>query len=532
MRSLVIDANHLVHRCWHTTQGLRTKGGVASGVVHGFLSSFCHLRKIFEPDYIYACWDRKSRYRRRLLSEYRSRLEKQALEAPTDSAILRILEDTPHNYKESRYKRRTEEEHAIIENELIPQMVGIQYILPHLGVRNLIVHEVEGDDLIGMAADLLSAHGEVVIVSADRDLYQLLGDNVSLYDPIKKRTVTKETFIDKFHVTPDRYPEIKALMGDSGDDIPGVPRIGEKTAIKLIQESQNLPNLISSCEDLKPKSVTKTLPLYEEQIRFAYEMSFIMAHPHELDDDQEGEFWAAWKATVAVNWQEVNTFCETYELQAVRRELHQFLVGQKEEVSLSTCQTLDELFKTWGDCARCLLHKTRIHLVKYGGSPSAKIILCGEGPGAAENIRGEPFAGRAGKFLREHCLRPVGLHWANLHVMNAVCCRPTDGNDNNRPPSKEETEACRPRLINQVRIVNPKLVVLLGDKALKSFFPDSGKISQERGCEPRFHPDFPEVPFVSVYHPSYLMRLRPNHSDRKRSMIDWQEIKRLAESAT
>jgi DNA polymerase len=281
---------------------------------------------------------------------------------------------------------------------------------------------------------------------------------------------------------------------------------------------------------MKPKAVVRSLPLYEDQIKFAYEMSFILADSSELDLDQRAEFWEAWNAPIAVNWQEVNTFCETYELRAVHRELQQILIGQKDEISLASCQTIDELFEKWGDCARCPLHKTRIHLVKYGGGKTSKVILCGEGPGSSENIRGEPFVGKAGKFLREFCLYAVGLRWEDLHVMNAVCCRPTDGNDNNRAPSKEEMGACRPRLIHQVRIVNPKLVILTGDKALKTFFPDSGRIGQERGCEPRYHPDFPGVPFIAVHHPSYLMKLRPNHSDRIRSMNDWREIKKFIES--
>jgi uracil-DNA glycosylase family 4 len=231
-----------------------------------------------------------------------------------------------------------------------------------------------------------------------------------------------------------------------------------------------------------------------------------------------------------VNWDEIRQFCDGYELRAVFAELKKLLVTKQDEVVLAKCNTLDELFAYWGECTRCPLHENRINLVKYGGSPSARIALCGEGPGSAENIRGEPFVGKAGRYMDEHCLQPNGLSRADLHILNTVCCRPIDENGDNRAPDKDEMAACHPRLVAQIRIVNPKIVVLIGDKALKSFFPESGKISQERGADtPMEHPDFPGIKFVAVFHPSYLMLLRPNHSHVIKSRTDWKYIKRLAD---
>lgn len=523
IRSVIIDGNHTVHRIWHTSSGqsLRTRGGRPSGVVHGVLSSICHIINVLNPTHSYIVWDRRSRHRRRLLSDYRTRLEK------TGDALL---SETPRVYKESRYKDRTNADHTAFQEEMLPQMQDLQYIMPHLGIRSLCVNEVEGDDLIGISSDILSSHGEVVIVSTDHDLYQLLNERTQMYDPIKKKFYTHEDFVKTYGIEPARFPEIKALMGDEHDDIPGVPRIGEKTATKLIAEAKDIVSLIEVCKQAPKKPIMKVIPEYEGQIQFAYDMSFILSSIGELDPDQQSEFMDQWRQIAAVDWDEIRNFCDSYELRTVFAELRRLLITREDERVLSNCKTLDELFSYWGDCRRCPLWQNRIQLVKFGGSPNARIALCGEGPGSSENIRGEPFIGKAGKYLEKECLKPNGLTREDLHILNTVCCRPVDENGDNRAPDKEEMAACNPRLKHQIRIVDPKIVVLIGDKALKTFFPESGKISQERGADtPMEHPDFPGVKFVAVFHPSYLMRLRPNHSHVIKSRTDWKYIKKLAD---
>jgi DNA polymerase len=506
------------------SRGLSTQRGKPSGVVHGVLSSIVSVLDLLQPSHTYIVWDRKSRHRRRLLAEYRTKLERDHHE---------LLAETPHQYKESRYKDRTNADHTAFQEELLPQMQDLQYIMPHVGIRSLCVNEVEGDDLIGIAADILSNHGEVVIVSSDNDLYQLLNDTTRMYDPIKKTFFTAEDFRRIYGIEPARYPEIKALMGDDQDDIPGIPRVGEKTAIKLVQEAGDIVSLFDLCRDAPTKPIMKLIPDYQRQVEFAYNMSFILSSVGELDPDQQTEFLSQWRSLAAVDWDEIRAFCQRYELNKVFGELTKLLVTQADEGALAKCNTVEEVFAYWGDCQRCPLHENRIHLVKYGGSPTAKIALCGEGPGASENILGEPFIGKAGKFLAEHCLKPNGLSREDLHILNTVCCRPTDENGDNRAPGKDEMAACHPRLVAQIRVVAPKVVVLIGDKALKAFFPESGKISQERGADtPMAHANFPGVAFVAVFHPSYLMRLRPNHSHRIKSATDWKYIRRLADELT
>lgn len=525
-RSVIIDGNHTVHRVWHTNSGqmLRTRGGRPSGIVHGVLSSVCHLLATLEPTHTFITWDRRSRHRNRLLTEYRAKLERD--QHP-------LLDDTPRLYKESRYQNRTNTDHTEFQEVRLPQMQDLQYIAPFLSIRSLCIDEVEGDDLVSIATDILAAHGEVILVSNDHDLYQLLGPNVRMYDPIKKKFYTEEDFVKAYGVPPARFPEIMAIMGDKGDDIPGIPGLGDKKAAKLIERHGDIVTMLANCKDAPKKPVDKIIPEYERQIKLAYEMSFLMSDAAELDDDQRKAFFEQWNEPIAVNWDEIRQFCEGYELRTVFAELKRILVTKSDENALATCDNLDDLFTYWGNCQRCPLAEKRITLVKYSGNPRARIVLCGEGPGAAEDIRGECFVGKSGKYLDTHCLKPNGLERGpdgDVCILNTVCCRPTDENGDNRSPSKDEMSACSPRLKAQIRIINPKVVVLIGDKALKSFFPEAGKISKERGADtPMEHPDYPGIKFVAVFHPSYLMRLRPTDSDVIKSRTDWKYIKKLAD---
>jgi len=526
-RSVVIDGNHTAHRLWHKL-ALSTKTGKPSGIVHGVLSSLCTIIGNLSPTYTYIVWDRKSRYRQRLLTNYRTKLER-AARGNLNATSADILIETPRLYKESRYKTRTNGDHSEFQDVFLPQVQDLQYIMPHVGIRSLCVPEVEGDDLIGLATDILAGHGEVVIVSTDQDLYQLLSDKVKMYDPIKKTFFTRDDFWNKYGITPDRWPEVKALMGDDSDDIPGVPKIGEVRALELIRK-YNIQDLIEACKQAPKKSYMTTIPEYEDQIKLAYDMSFILSSPDNLDDDQQSEFRTQWEAPAKVDWDEIRAFCTSYELNKVYSELRKLLITRADEEAVAKCTTLDELFAYWGEnCGRCALAANRICLVKYGGSPKARIALCGEGPGAAENLLGEPFIGKAGRWMEEFCLRPNGLARPDLHILNTVMCRPVDENGDNRAPTPDEMAACHPRLAAQIKLSEAKVVVMIGDKALKSFFPESGKISQERGADtPMEHPDYPGIKFVAVFHPSFLMRQRPNHSTVIKSRTDWKYIARLA----
>lgn len=531
--ALLFDGNHLVQRVWHTTSGttLQTRGGIPSGIIHGVLTSFCSTCKLFKPDVAYIVWDHKSRYRKRILQTYRERLESLAGTDP-ESDAAKILDETPRYYKEGRNKDRSEEDRNLFVDVVLPQMQELQSIMPSLGVRQLFVPDVEGDDLIGLAANILGSTHQTIIVSADKDLYQLLNINVSMYDPIKKKMFSEKDFVSTYGIQPARWTEVKALMGDPGDDIPGVPGIGEKTALKLLADYDSVVDLVEACSTMpQPTAVQKRIPKYKEQIRMAYDLSYILAFDEELDADQAGIFAQQWTTTPEVNWTDVQNFVDIYELKKVHQELQTLLVKVPLEASLSACSSVQEMFAAWGECERCPLFKTRNKIVRFGGKARANVMFLGEGPGPSEDLYGEPFVGKAGKYFAK-LLAQAGLSREDVHISNIVCCFPNEHGEI-RPPDEEEVDACSPRLRAQIRLVRPKLIVLLGDKALKAFFPDAGKISVERGML-KEHAEWPGIQFFPVFHPSYVMRLpqsaKDAHSDVIKTQNDWRLIRSLGDS--
>lgn len=526
---IIIDGNHLVHRIWHTSSGqsLKTRDGTASGIVHGFLASICGLLKTFKPEGVYVVWDHKSRHRRRILRDYREKLDRMARQQ-ADETAEKLLNEAPFQYKETRYKNRTNDDHRQFQEEMLPQMQALQDIIPNMGFRQLVIPEVEGDDLIGIITDLLvnEPDAEVVIVSSDQDLYQLLAPNVSQYDPIKKKSISRDDFKASFALEPHQWVEVKALMGDEHDDIPGVPGIGQKTAVKLIKEHGGVKETIDAARVAPKNAVMTRIPEYAEQIRLAYEMSYILSSPSDLDQDQAEIFNTLWFRTPAIDWDEVQRFIDVYELRKVGPELRALIVDSSVDATLAACTTVDEMFAAWGECTRCGLHETRNKIVRYAGAPRAKVMFLGEAPGPSEDFYGDPFVGKAGKYLDETLLSHVGLKRSTIHAANIVCCFPNE-NGEMRPPSTAEVRACSPRLRHHIRLVNPRVVVLLGDKALKAIFPDAGKISDEHGVE-RTHVEWPGITFVPVFHPSYLMKLQQGpqgHSDVIKSLNDWKTIR-------
>jgi DNA polymerase len=142
-------------------------------------------------------------------------------------------------------------------------------------------------------------------------------------------------------------------------------------------------------------------------------------------------------------------------------------------------------------CKKCPLSLARTNAVPGEGPPHARVVLIGEGPGRNEDLQGRPFVGAAGKQL-EALLRDAGLSRGDVYITNVVKCRPPE----NRRPTGAETDACRAYLERQLGLVCPKLIVLLGDAALKSFLPDEslssahGRVFKPGGVAlfPTYHP--------------------------------------------
>jgi uracil-DNA glycosylase family 4 len=176
-------------------------------------------------------------------------------------------------------------------------------------------------------------------------------------------------------------------------------------------------------------------------------------------------------------------------------------------------KSLEELRAAIGDCRRCKLWPGRTHLVFGVGNPNADVMFVGEGPGRDEDLKGEPFVGRAGQLLTDIITKGMGLRREDVYIANVVKCRPPE----NRNPEPDEVESCEPFLKKQIDLVRPKIVVALGKFAVQCLLQSKQPISRLRG---NWH-DYHGVKLMPTFHPAYLLR---NPGDKK---LVWEDIKKV-----
>jgi len=182
------------------------------------------------------------------------------------------------------------------------------------------------------------------------------------------------------------------------------------------------------------------------------------------------------------------------------------------EEKMSQGETLEQVQADLGDCTRCKLHEGRNKIVFGVGSPQAKLMIIGEGPGADEDASGEPFVGRAGKKLDE-MLAAVGLSRDEVYIANIVKCRPP----NNRDPERDEVETCYPFLARQIAAISPTAIVALGSPAAKTLLQTKTGITRLRG---EWH-EYNGIPVMPTFHPAYLLRAYTKENRRK----VWEDLK-------
>jgi uracil-DNA glycosylase len=166
--------------------------------------------------------------------------------------------------------------------------------------------------------------------------------------------------------------------------------------------------------------------------------------------------------------------------------------------------TLPRIREDIGDCTRCKLHRGRTNIVYGVGNPKAELVFVGEGPGHDEDIKGEPFVGRAGKLLTQ-MIEAMNLRREDVYIANVVKCRPPE----NRLPEKDEIATCSPYLLRQLDVIKPKVVCALGSCAAQTLLQTTQGISKFRG--EWF--DFRGSKLIATYHPAYLLRNPPAKSE-------------------
>lgn len=252
-RMLVLDSNSLMNRAFYALPPLTNSEGLHTNAVFGFTTMLLKMKDEIKPDYIVATFDRK---------------------APT------FRHNEYKDYKAGRKK---------MPDELAEQFPVVKELLNKLSINIFEIDGFEADDLIGTLAVYAEKNNiEVYIVTGDRDALQLASDNIKVV--ITKKGITEKEIYDKnrmtedYGVTPKQFIDVKGLMGDASDNIPGVPGIGEKTAFKLIKEYGSIENVLSNIDNITGKKIKDNLIEYSEQAIFSKKLATIITDvPVEMD---------------------------------------------------------------------------------------------------------------------------------------------------------------------------------------------------------------------------------------------------------
>jgi uracil-DNA glycosylase len=184
-----------------------------------------------------------------------------------------------------------------------------------------------------------------------------------------------------------------------------------------------------------------------------------------------------------------------------------------ETLSSEPPETLDSLRERVIRCQKCPHLVASRHQVVFGtGNPAAELMFVGEAPGADEDLRGEPFVGRAGELLTR-IIGTMGFSRQEVYIANVLKCRPDmpPGTPGNRAPTPAEMETCLPYLRRQIELIRPQVMVALGATAMRGLFGTSEPMRGLRGhwCE------FDGIPVMATFHPSYLLRNQALTEKRK-----------------
>lgn len=175
-------------------------------------------------------------------------------------------------------------------------------------------------------------------------------------------------------------------------------------------------------------------------------------------------------------------------------------------------ETFEEIWADIGDCTRCPLYQGRTNIVHTDGNPNARLMFVGEAPGADEDAQARPFVGRAGQLLTK-IIEAIGFKREEVLIGNVNRCRPPA----NRPPTPEEASMCKPFLLREIASVQPEVIVVLGNTAMRNLLDLKQGITKVRG---QFQ-DYQGVKVMPTFHPAYLLR------DPSKKKETWEDLKKV-----
>jgi DNA polymerase-1 len=250
-RLFLVDGSNYIYRAFYAIRELSNSKGFPTNAIYGFTTMLMKLCRDYDPDYIAVVFDSKG---------------------PT------FRHEVYEDYKATR---------KAMPDNLIPQIPYIKDVVRGFSIPVIEEEGMEADDIIGTLVKTYSPKGiDTVIITGDKDLMQLVSDEVMLVDTMKDKTYDVEGVKERFGVGPEKVVEILGLAGDTSDNIPGVPGVGEKTALKLIQEFGSIEKVIENVDRVKNVRVRNNLKEYANQARLSRELATIKTDI-ELDFDME-----------------------------------------------------------------------------------------------------------------------------------------------------------------------------------------------------------------------------------------------------
>lgn len=236
-RLFLIDGSSYIYRAFYAIRHLSNSKGLPTNAIYGFTQMLLKVLKDHRPDYLAVVFDSK---------------------APT--------------FRSEAFKEYKANRPAMPEG-LIPQIPYIKRIIEGYRIATLEMDGYEADDLIGTVAKGLESEVDVVVITGDKDLLQLVGDRIQVYDTMKEKRFGEEEVIERFGVRPEQVVEVMGLAGDAIDNIPGVPGIGEKTAIELIKTFGSIENLLNHLDQVPQKKLKEKLENHGELARLSRKLA-------------------------------------------------------------------------------------------------------------------------------------------------------------------------------------------------------------------------------------------------------------------
>ena len=235
----LIDGSSYLFRAFYAIGHLSNSKGIPTNATYGFTQMLLKVLKDHRPDYLVVTFD---------------------LKAPTFRTEV---------YKEYKSNR------PAMPEGLTPQIPYIKKIIEGYRIALLEMEGYEADDLIGTVAKGLESEVDVVIITGDKDILQLVSPRIQVYDTMKEKRFGVEEVIERFGVSPEQVVEVMGLSGDAIDNIPGVPGIGEKTAIQLIKTYGSIENLLIHVEEIHQKKLKENLKTHGDLARLSRQLATI-----------------------------------------------------------------------------------------------------------------------------------------------------------------------------------------------------------------------------------------------------------------